>query len=30
MEMLNILKIPHYGKHHSGIDDVKNICEICI
>ena len=28
MQMLNILNIPHTGKHHSGIDDVKNIAKI--
>ena len=30
MEMLKELKLPHEGKHHSGIDDVANICNICI
>ena len=28
--MLEVLNIKHEGKHHSGIDDVKNICNICI
>ena len=28
MEMLNHLKIPHQGRHHSGIDDCRNIAEI--
>jgi hypothetical protein len=28
--MLDILNIKHEGKHHSGIDDVKNIANICI
>ena len=30
MGMLKALNIEHEGKHHSGIDDVKNICSICI
>eukprot|EP01084_Bolivina_argentea_P308139 532735_1 len=30
MRMLNYLNIKHEGKHHSGIDDVKNICKIVI
>jgi inhibitor of KinA sporulation pathway (predicted exonuclease) len=30
MEMLEVLNIKHEGKHHSGIDDVRNICSICI
>jgi inhibitor of KinA sporulation pathway (predicted exonuclease) len=30
MEMLQVLGIKHEGKHHSGIDDVLNICNICI
>lgn len=30
MRMLKKLNIPHQGRHHSGIDDVKNICEICL
>lgn len=30
MGMLKGLNIPHEGKHHSGIDDVHNICNICI
>ena len=30
MHMIQVLNIPHKGKHHSGIDDVKNICQICI
>ena len=29
MQMLKILDLEHQGKHHSGIDDVKNICNIC-
>lgn len=28
MEMLKILKIPHQGRHHSGIDDCRNISQI--
>jgi hypothetical protein len=28
--MLDILNIKHEGKHHSGIDDVKNIANICV
>ena len=28
MAMLNFLNIEHEGQHHSGIDDVKNICKI--
>lgn len=28
--MLSALKIQHEGKHHSGIDDVRNICKVCI
>lgn len=28
MGMLNDLNIPHSGRHHSGIDDCKNIAEI--
>jgi ERI1 exoribonuclease 3 len=28
MEMLKDLNIPHTGRHHSGIDDCKNIAEI--
>lgn len=30
MGMLAKLKIGHEGRHHSGIDDVRNICKICI
>jgi ERI1 exoribonuclease 3 len=30
MGMLKGLNIPHEGRHHSGIDDVLNICNICI
>ena len=30
MPMLKKLDLQHEGKHHSGIDDVKNICNICI
>ena len=30
MAMLKRLGIDHEGRHHSGIDDVKNICKICI
>jgi len=30
MEMLEFLKLKHEGKHHSGIDDVINICNICV
>jgi len=30
MEMLKVLKIPHTGKHHSGIDDCKNIAKIVV
>lgn len=30
MTMLKGLGIPHEGRHHSGIDDVTNICHICI
>ena len=30
MGMLKKLNIPHEGRHHSGIDDVSNICNICI
>ena len=30
MNMLKDLKIDHEGKHHSGIDDVRNICKICL
>lgn len=29
-EMLDVLGLKLEGKHHSGIDDVKNICRICI
>ena len=28
--MLEILNLKHEGKHHSGIDDVTNICNIFI
>jgi ERI1 exoribonuclease 3 len=28
LSMLNQLKIEHFGRHHSGIDDAKNITEI--
>ena len=30
MGMLQGLEIAHEGRHHSGIDDVQNICNICI
>ena len=30
MGMLKALNIEHEGRHHSGIDDVRNICSICI
>lgn len=30
MDMLKVLSIPHEGRHHSGIDDVQNIANICI
>jgi hypothetical protein len=30
MDMLKVLSIPHEGRHHSGIDDVHNIGNICI
>jgi inhibitor of KinA sporulation pathway (predicted exonuclease) len=30
MEMINVLGLKHEGKHHSGIDDVLNICNICV
>ena len=30
MAMLNKLGIKHEGQHHSGIDDVKNITNICL
>ena len=30
MHMLEVLGVKHQGKHHSGIDDVRNICSICI
>ena len=30
MPMLNKLGLKHEGRHHSGIDDVKNITNICI
>lgn len=30
MDMLKALGIKHEGKHHSGIDDVANISNICI
>lgn len=30
MEMIKKLGLKHEGKHHSGIDDVENICNICI
>jgi inhibitor of KinA sporulation pathway (predicted exonuclease) len=30
MEMINSLDLKHEGKHHSGIDDVLNICNICV
>jgi ERI1 exoribonuclease 3 len=29
MQMLDKLNIKHEGKHHSGIDDVRNISKIC-
>lgn len=28
--MLDAMKIPHIGRHHSGIDDVRNIAEVLI
>ena len=28
--MLKALNVEHEGRHHSGIDDVKNICNICV
>lgn len=28
--MLKVLGLKHEGKHHSGIDDVANIANICI
>lgn len=30
MEMISALGLKHGGKHHSGIDDVLNICSICV
>merc|ERR1711953_1450934 len=30
MTMLKALNIPHTGRHHSGIDDVKNLCQIVL
>ena len=30
MKMLGILGLKHEGRHHSGIDDVANISNICI
>ena len=30
MEMIQLLGLKHEGKHHSGIDDVLNICNICV
>eukprot|EP00483_Globobulimina_turgida_P007989 UN08005 len=30
MRMLNDLGIKHQGRHHSGIDDVRNICQIVL
>lgn len=30
MKMLQVLDFKHEGKHHSGIDEVLNICNICI
>ena len=30
MGMLKALNIEHEGRHHSGIDDVRNICSICL
>jgi ERI1 exoribonuclease 3 len=30
MEMLDRLAIKHTGKHHSGKDDVDNLCKICL
>lgn len=30
MKMLEDLGLKHEGKHHSGIDDVLNICAICV
>jgi len=29
-QMLDVLGLPLIGRHHSGIDDVKNIVRICI
>jgi len=28
--MLDKLNIKHLGKHHSGIDDVRNLSKICL
>lgn len=30
LEMLDAMNIPHTGRHHSGIDDVRNIAEVLI
>lgn len=30
MKMLEYLAIPHIGRHHSGIDDVRNLSNIVI
>lgn len=30
MDMLRVLGIKHEGRHHSGIDDVANISQLCI
>merc|ERR1712079_4690 len=30
MEMLQDLQIEHIGRHHSGIDDARNICNIVV
>lgn len=30
MSMLKGLGLPHEGRHHSGIDDVQNICNVCV
>ena len=30
MSMLKTLNIPHVGRHHSGIDDVRNLCQIVL
>jgi inhibitor of KinA sporulation pathway (predicted exonuclease) len=30
MDMLRVLGIKHEGRHHSGIDDVANISQLCM